>query len=96
MKFGFSWRSRFVEFENTHIIFLGSLLHKIMQLYMSLYFQQMRVVPNEKVFGRGICGFLHVCIHFKPVDPNIHMCNKQVNRHTKEKYSCQCHIMSQE
>ena len=58
--------------------------------------QQMRVVPKEKVFGSGLCGFLHVCIHFKLniKDLNIEMCKMQVNRHTKQTYLCQCHVMS--
>ena len=60
MKFGLSWPSGI----QTHTY----IYHKITQLYMSLLntrAQQMRVVPNEKVFGSVLNGFLHVCIHLK-------------------------------
>ena len=34
-------------------------------VFLNTRTQQMGVVPNENVFGSGLCGFLQVCIHLK-------------------------------
>ena len=48
----------------------------------------------KKYLGVAYVAFyMYVYIRKLDKDLNIQMCKMQVNRHTKQKHLCQCHIM---
>ena len=64
--------------------------------YVALYMYVVAYVAFYMYVVTYVAFYMYVYIWKLNKHLNIQMCKMQVNRHTKQKYLCQCHVMSHE